>query len=149
MEKQGKLKYPVIIVNDADTKHMFDNRYGTGQSTIDGYLRAMGLLFTSKRIVVVGYGWVGRGVAERSRGMGGKVVVTEVDPVKALEAHMDGFEVMPMAQAAKIGQIFITCTGMTSVIRKEHLLSMRDGAVVGNVGHFDVEIDTELSLIHI
>ena len=146
MEKQGKLKYPVIIVNDADTKHMFDNRYGTGQSTIDGYLRAMGLLFTSKRIVVVGYGWVGRGVAERSRGMGGNVIVTEVDPVKALEAHMDGFRVMPISQAAKIGQIFITCTGMTSVIRKEHLLAMNDGAVVGNVGHFDVEIDTKFLL---
>ena len=142
IEKQGKLKYPVIIVNDADTKHMFDNRYGTGQSTIDGYLRATGLLFTSKIIVVVGYGWVGRGVAERSRGMGGNVIVTEVDPVKALEAHMDGFRVMPIAQAAKLGQIFITCTGMTSVIRKEHLLTMNDGAVVGNVGHFDVEIDT-------
>ena len=124
----------------------FDNRYGTGQSTIDGYLRAMGLLFTSKKIVVVGYGWVGRGVAERSRGMGGKVIVTEVDPVKALEAHMDGFDVMPMSQAAKVGQIFITTTGMTSVIRKEHLLAMKDGAVVGNVGHFDVEIDTKFLL---
>jgi adenosylhomocysteinase len=146
MEKQGKLKYPVIIVNDADTKHMFDNRYGTGQSAIDGYLRAMGLLFTSKRIVVVGYGWVGRGVAERSRGMGGNVIVTEIDPVKALEAHMDGFRVMPIAQAAKIGQIFITCTGMTSVIRKEHLLTMNDGAVVGNVGHSAVEIDTAFLL---
>ena len=146
IEKQGKLRYPVIIVNDADTKHMFDNRYGTGQSTIDGYLRAMGLLFTSKKIVVVGYGWVGRGVAERARGMGGNVIVTEIDPVKALEAHMDGFQVMPMSQAAKIGQIFITCTGMTSDIRKEHLLTMNDGAVVGNVGHFDVEIDTEFLL---
>ena len=146
IEKQGKLRYPVIIVNDADTKHMFDNRYGTGQSTIDGYLRAMGLLFTSKKIVIVGYGWVGRGVAERARGMGGNVIVTEIDPVKALEAHMDGFQVMPMSQAAKIGQIFITCTGMTSVIRKEHLLTMNDGAVVGNVGHFDVEIDTEFLL---
>ena len=146
IEKQGKLRYPVIIVNAADTKHKFDNRYGTGQSTIDGYLRAMGLLFTSKKIVVVGYGWVGRGVAERARGMGGNVIVTEIDPVKALEAHMDGFQVMPMSQAAKIGQIFITCTGMTSVIRKEHLLTMNDGAVVGNVGHFDVEIDTEFLL---
>ena len=146
IEKQGKLRYPVIIVNDADTKHMFDNRYGTGQSTIDGYLRAMGLLFTSKKIVVVGYGWVGRGVAERARGMGGNVIVTEIDPVKALEAHMDGYQVMPISQAAKIGQIFITCTGMTSVIRKEHLLTMNDGAVVGNVGHFDVEIDTEFLL---
>ncbi len=144
--KQGKLRYPVIVVNEAKTKHLFDNRYGTGQSTIDGYLRAMNLLFASKRAVVVGYGWVGRGVAARCQGMGAKVIVTEIDPVKALEAHMDGFEVMPMAQAAKIGDIFITCTGMTSVIRKEHLISMKDGAVVGNVGHFDVEIDSAFLL---
>jgi len=125
---------------------MFDNRYGTGQSTIDGYLRAMNLLMASKRVVVVGYGWVGRGVAERCNGMGSKVIVTEVDPVKALEAHMDGFEVMPMAQAAKLGDIFITCTGMTSVIRKEHILTMKDGAIMGNVGHFDVEIDSAFLL---
>lgn len=146
VEKQGKLRYPVISVNDADTKHMFDNRYGTGQSTIDGYLRAMNLLFASKRVVVVGYGWVGKGVAARSHGMGSKVIVTEVDPVKALEAHMDGYEVMPMAEAAKIGDIYITCTGMTSVIRKEHLLKMKDGAIVGNVGHFDVEVDADFLL---
>jgi adenosylhomocysteinase len=146
VEKQGKLRYPVIVVNEAYTKHMFDNRYGTGQSTIDGYLRAMNLLIASKRMVIVGYGWVGKGVASRSSGMGAKVIVTEVDPIKALEAHMDGFEVMPMAQAAKIGDIFVTCTGMTSVIRKEHLLAMKDGAVVGNVGHFDVEIDSEFLL---
>ncbi len=146
VENQGKLRYPVILVNEAYTKHMFDNRYGTGQSTIDGYLRAMNLLMASKRVVVVGYGWVGRGVASRCHGMGSKVIVTEVDPVKALEAHMDGFEVMPMAQAAKIGDIFITCTGMTSVIRKEHILQMKDGAVMGNVGHFDVEIDSEYLL---
>ena len=146
VENQGKLRYPVIVVNDAYTKHMFDNRYGTGQSTIDGYLRAMNLLIASKQVVVVGYGWVGKGVAARSRGMGAKVIVTEVDPVKALEAHMEGYEVMPMAQAAKIGDIFVTCTGMTSVIRKEHLLAMKDGAVVGNVGHFDVEIDSEFLL---
>lgn len=146
VENQGKLRYPVIVVNDAYTKHMFDNRYGTGQSTIDGYLRAMNLLITSKRVVVVGYGWVGKGVASRCNGMGAKVIVTEVDPVKALEAHMDGFDVMPMAQAAKIGDIFITCTGMTSVIRKEHILKMKDGAVLGNVGHFDVEIDTKFLL---
>jgi len=146
VEKEGKLRYPIILVNDADTKHMFDNRYGTGQSTIDGYLRAMNLLFASKRVVVVGYGWVGKGVAERSKGMGSKVIVTEVNPVKALEAHMDGFEVMPMANAAKIGDIFITCTGMTDVIRKEHLLKMKNGAVVGNVGHFDVEIDSSFLL---
>ena len=143
---QGKLRYPVILVNEAYTKHMFDNRYGTGQSTIDGYLRAMNLLMASKRVVVVGYGWVGRGVASRCHGMGSKVIVTEIDPVKALEAHMDGFEVMPMAQACKIGDIFITCTGMTSVIRKEHILQMKNGAVLGNVGHFDVEIDSKFLL---
>ncbi|MFB5638090.1 MAG: adenosylhomocysteinase [Nitrosarchaeum sp.] len=146
VENQGKLRYPVILVNEAYTKHMFDNRYGTGQSTIDGYLRAMNLLMASKRIVVVGYGWVGRGVASRCHGMGSKVIVTEIDPVKALEAHMDGFEVMQMAQACKIGDIFITCTGMTSVIRKEHILQMKNGAIMGNVGHFDVEIDSKFLL---
>jgi len=146
VENQGKLRYPVILVNEAYTKHMFDNRYGTGQSTIDGYLRAMNLLMASKRVVVVGYGWVGRGVASRCSGMGSKVIVTEVDPIKALEAHMDGFEVMQMSQAAKIGQIFVTCTGMTSVIRKEHILTMRNGAILGNVGHFDVEIDSKFLL---
>lgn len=143
---QGKLRYPVILVNEAYTKHMFDNRYGTGQSTIDGYLRAMNLLMASKRVVVVGYGWVGRGVASRCHGMGSKVIVTEIDPVKALEAHMDGFEVMPMIQACKIGDIFVTCTGMTSVIRKEHILQMKNGAIMGNVGHFDVEIDSNFLL---
>ncbi len=142
VENQGKLRYPVILVNEAYTKHMFDNRYGTGQSTVDGYLRAMNLLMASKRVVVVGYGWVGRGVASRCHGMGSKIIVTEIDPIKALEAHMDGFEVMPMSKAAKIGDIFITCTGMTSVIRKEHILQMKDGAIMGNVGHFDVEIDS-------
>lgn len=146
VEKQGKLRYPVILVNEAYTKHMFDNRYGTGQSTIDGYLRAMNLLMASKRVVVVGYGWVGRGVATRCHGMGSKIIVTEVDPVKALEAHMDGYEVMPMSQACKIGDIFITCTGMTSVIRKEHILQMKNGAILGNVGHFDVEIDANFLL---
>jgi adenosylhomocysteinase len=146
IENQGKLRYPVVLVNEAYTKHMFDNRYGTGQSTIDGYLRAMNLLLASKRIVVVGYGWVGRGVASRCDGMGSKVIVTEIDPVKALEAHMDGFDVMPMAQACKIGDIFITCTGMTSVIRKEHILRMKNGAILGNVGHFDVEIDSKFLL---
>jgi adenosylhomocysteinase len=125
---------------------MFDNRYGTGQSTVDGYLRAMNLLMASKRVVVVGYGWVGRGVASRFHGMGSKIIVTEIDPIKALEAHMDGFEVMPMSKAAKIGDIFITCTGMTSVIRKEHILQMKDGAIMGNVGHFDVEIDSAFLL---
>ena len=146
VENQGKLRYPVILVNEAYTKHMFDNRYGTGQSTIDGYLRAMNLLLASKRVVVVGYGWVGRGVASRFHGMGSKIIITEVDPVKALEAHMDGFEVMPMVQACKVGDIFITCTGMTSVIRKEHILQMKDGAIMGNVGHFDVEIDAQFLL---
>ena len=146
IEKQGKLRYPVIVVNEAYTKHMFDNRYGTGQSTVDAYLRAMNLLFASKRVVVVGYGWVGRGVAARCHGMGSKIIVTEVDPIKALEAHMDGFEVMPMAQVARIGDIFVTCTGMTSVIRKEHILKMKDGAILGNVGHFDVEIDSSFLL---
>ena len=141
VENQGKLRYPVILVNEAYTKHMFDNRYGTGQSTIDGYLRAMNLLMASKRVVVIGYGWVGRGVASRFQGMGSKVIVTEIDPIKALEAHMDGFDVMPMSQATKIGDMFVTCTGMTSVIRKEHILQMKNGAIMGNVGHFDVEID--------
>ncbi len=146
VENQGKLRYPVILVNEAYTKHMFDNRYGTGQSTVDGYLRAMNLLMASKRVVIVGYGWVGRGVASRCHGMGSKIIVTEIDPIKALEAHMDGFEVMPMTQAAKIGDIFVTCTGMTSVIRKEHILQMKNGAIMGNVGHFDVEIDSEFLL---
>ena len=146
VEKKGKLHYPLIAVNDAHTKHMFDNRYGTGQSTIDGYLRAMNLMLASKRVVVLGYGWVGKGVSSRFHGMGGKVIVTEVDPLKALEAHMDGFDVMPMAKAAQQGDIFITCTGMTSVIRKEHLLKMKDGAIVGNVGHFDVEVDANFLL---
>ncbi len=146
MQKKGKLRYPVIAVNNAKTKMMFDNKYGTGQSTIDGYLQAMNLLFASKRVVVCGYGWLGKGVAQRCSGMGSKIIVTEVDPVKALEAHMDGFEVMPIKDAAKIGEIFITCTGMTDIIRKEHLLAMKSGAVVGNVGHFDVEIDSEFLL---
>ena len=146
IEKKGKLKYPVIVVNDAQTKNMFDNRYGTGQSAIDGYLRAMNLLFASKRVVVAGYGWVGRGVAQRCRGMGSKVILTEVDPVKALEAHMDGYEVMPMAQAAKIGDIFVTCTGMRDIITKSHIGLMKEGAIMGNVGHFDIEIDTEYLL---
>jgi adenosylhomocysteinase len=146
IEKKGKLRYPVIVVNEAYTKHMFDNRYGTGQSTIDGLLRAMNLLFASKRVVVAGYGWVGKGVAARSHGMGSKVIVTETDPVKALEAHMDGFEVMPMVEAAKVGDIFITCTGMRDIIRKEHILKMREGAILANVGHFDVEIDSDFLL---
>ena len=146
LEKQKKLKYPVIAVNDAYTKHMFDNRYGTGQSTIDGYFRSMNLLFAGKRVVVAGYGWVGRGVASRANGLGAKVHVTEIDPVRALEAHMDGYEVLPMAEAAKIGDIFITATGQTGVIRNEHIIKMKDGAVLGNVGHFDVEVDAKFLL---
>ncbi len=146
LAKQKKLKYPVIAVNDAYTKHMFDNRYGTGQSTIDGYFRSMNLLFAGKRIVVAGYGWVGRGVASRSNGLGAKVYVTEVDPVRALEAHMDGYEVMPIEEAAKVGDVFVTATGQTGVIRKEHILKMKDGAILGNVGHFDVEVDAKFLL---
>jgi len=146
LASQKKLRYPVISVNDAYTKHMFDNRYGTGQSTIDGYLRSMNLLFAGKRVVVAGYGWVGRGVVSRANGMGAKVFVTEVDPVRALEAHMDGYEVLPMKEAAKIGDIFITATGQTGVIRKEHILKMKEGAVLGNVGHFDVEVDAHYLL---
>jgi len=146
LERSGKLRYPIIAVNDADTKRLFDNRYGTGQSTIDGYLRAMNLLFAAKRVVVAGYGWVGRGVASGCKGMGARVAVTEVDPVRALEAHMDGFEVMTMNSAAKIGDVFITCTGMAGVITSGHLESMKSGAIVGNVGHFDVEIDSEYLL---
>lgn len=136
-----KLKIPVIAVNDASTKHLFDNRYGTGQSTIDGVIRATDMLLAGKRVVVAGYGWCGKGVASRARGMGAKVIVTEVDPIRALEAAMDGFEVMSMKEAAKIGDLFITLTGDMHVIGKEHLRAMKDGAVVCNSGHFDIEID--------
>jgi len=146
LEKQRKLKYPVISVNNAYTKHMFDNRYGTGQSTIDGYLRSMNLIFAGKRVVVAGYGWVGKGVTARCDGLGSKVYVTEIDPIKALEAHMDGYEVLPMDEASKIGDIFVTATGQTGVIRKEHILKMKDGAILGNVGHFDVEVDAKFLL---
>jgi adenosylhomocysteinase len=137
----GKLKIPVIAVNDASTKHLFDNRYGTGQSTIDGVIRATDMLLAGKRVVVAGYGWCGKGVASRARGMGAKVIVTEVDPIRALEAAMDGFEVMSMKEAAKIGDLFITLTGDMHVVGKEHLKAMKDGAVVCNSGHFDIEID--------
>lgn len=146
LENQKKLRYPVIAVNDAYTKHMFDNRYGTGQSTIDGYFRAVNLLFAGKRVVVAGYGWVGRGVAARVHGLGAKVYVTEVDPIRALEAHMDGYEVLTMDEAAKIGDMFITATGQTGVIRKEHIMKMKEGAIMGNVGHFDVEVDANFLL---
>jgi len=137
----GALKIPVIAVNDASTKHLFDNRYGTGQSTIDGVIRATDMLLAGKRVVVAGYGWCGKGVASRARGMGSKVIVTEVDPIRALEAAMDGFEVMAMKEAAKIGDLFITLTGDMHVIGKEHLRLLKDGAVICNSGHFDIEID--------
>ncbi len=135
------LKFPVIAVNDAFTKHFFDNRYGTGQSTLDGILRATNRLFAGSTFVVCGYGWCGKGVAMRARGMGANVVVTEVDPLKALEAVMDGFRVMPIAEAAKVGDFFCTVTGNLNVIRKEHFLKMKDGALVSNSGHFNVELD--------
>ncbi|MBI5970063.1 MAG: adenosylhomocysteinase [Deltaproteobacteria bacterium] len=135
------LKFPVIAVNDASTKHFFDNRYGTGQSTVDGILRATNRLFAGAIFVVCGYGWCGKGVAMRARGMGANVIVTEIDPLKALEAVMDGFSVMPMADAAAIGDMFCTVTGNLNVIRKEHFLKMKDGALVCNSGHFNVELD--------
>ena len=141
MEKDRVLGYPIVAVNDADTKHLFDNRYGTGQSTIDGILRATNLLLAGSRFVVAGYGWVGRGVALRARGAGARVIVTEVDPTRALEAVMDGFEVMSMAEAARIGQVFVTVTGNKAIIRREHFQAMSDGAIVCNSGHFNVEID--------
>jgi len=141
MAKDGTLKYPVIAVNDALTKHLFDNRYGTGQSTIDGILRATNLLLAGLRFVVAGYGWCGRGVAMRAKGLGADVIVTEVNPVRALEAVMDGFRVMSMAEAAKIGEIFVTVTGNKSILTAEHFERMRDGAVICNSGHFNVEID--------
>jgi len=140
MEKDGALKIPVYAVNDSDTKHMFDNRYGTGQSTLDGIMRATNMLIAGKVFVVCGYGWCGRGLASRARGMGAQVVITEVDPIKALEAVMDGFSVMRMVDALKMGDIFVTVTGDKSVITLDHMLSMKDGAVVANSGHFDVEI---------
>jgi len=141
MEKAGLLKFPVIAVNDAASKHLFDNRYGTGQSTVDGIIRATDFLMAGKKIVVVGYGWCGRGFAMRARGMGAIVIVTEVDPIKALEAAMDGFMVCPMAEAAKIGELFVTLTGNKNVITAEHFRLMKDRAVVANSGHFNVEID--------
>lgn len=141
MEQDGALKYPIIAVNDAYTKYLFDNRYGTGQSTIDGILRATSILLAAKNFVVAGYGWCGRGLAMRAKGMGAKVVVTEVDPTKALEAVMDGFQVMPMDEAAEIGDVFVTLTGNKSVIRKEHMQKMKDGAIIANSGHFNVEIN--------
>jgi len=141
MEADGVLAYPIIAVNDADTKHLFDNRYGTGQSTIDGIIRATNRLLAGSVVVIAGYGWCGRGVATRARGMGAHVVITEADPLRALEAVMDGFQVMPMAQAARVGDVFISVTGNRSVLAAEHFAVMKDGACVCNSGHFDVEID--------
>ncbi len=143
MEKDGVLPYPIISVNDALTKHLFDNRYGTGQSTLDGVLRATNLLLAGKRVVIAGYGWCGRGVASRAKGMGAIVIVTEVDPLKAIEAAMDGFDVMAMEDAAAVGDLFITLTGNTSVLRADHFRKMKDGAILCNSGHFNVEIDLE------
>ena len=143
MAADGKLRYPIISVNEADTKHMFDNRYGTGQSTLDGIIRATNILFAGKTLVVCGYGWCGRGVANRARGMGSRVVVVEVDPIKALEAVMDGYQVMPMLEAAQTGDIFVTVTGGFRAIDAQHLAVMKDGALVANSGHFNVEINVE------
>jgi adenosylhomocysteinase len=141
LEQDGALGFPIIAVNEAKTKHLFDNRYGTGQSTIDGIIRATNVLLAGKRFVVAGYGWVGRGVASRARGMGAHVIVTEVDPLPALEAAMDGFEVLPMGRAAEIGDLFCTATGDKNVITKEHVQRMKDGAILANTGHFNVEIE--------
>jgi adenosylhomocysteinase len=143
MEKEGVLAFPVVAVNDADTKHLFDNRYGTGQSTIDGILRATNILLAGKTVVVAGYGMCGRGVATRAKGMGAHVIVTEIEPMRALEAVMDGFQVAPMARAAETGDVFVTVTGNTSVIRKEHFARLKDGAILCNSGHFNVEIDLD------
>lgn len=140
MEKAGSLKYPIIAVNDAFTKYLFDNRYGTGQSTLDGIIRATTILLAGKNFVVCGYGWCGRGLAHRARGMGARVNITEVNPTRALEAVMEGFHVMPLSKASEIGDIFVTATGNLNVIRKEHMLKMKDGAILANTGHFNVEI---------
>ena len=143
MERAGALKYPIIAVNNAYTKHLFDNRYGTGQSTLDGILRATNVLLAGKNFVVCGYGWCGRGIAMRAQGMGANVIVTEVNPTKALEAAMSGYQVMPIAKASTVGDIFVTATGNTSIIRKGHMQKMKDGAILANSGHFNVEIDIE------
>jgi len=143
MEKDGVLKFPVIAVNDAKTKHFFDNRYGTGQSTMDGILRATNMLVAGSIVVVSGYGWCGRGVALRAKGMGARIIVCEVDPLKAIEAVMDGYDVMPISKAAPLGDLFVTLTGDIHVIRREHFIRMKDGAIVANSGHFNVELDLE------
>jgi len=141
MERAGKLRYPIIAVNEADTKHLFDNRYGTGQSTIDGITRATNILWAGKKVVICGYGWCGRGVAMRAKGLGSHVIVTEIEPIRALEAIMDGYQVMPLLEAAKLGDIFITLSGNMNVIDKAHFTVMKDGAIVANSGHFNVEIN--------
>jgi adenosylhomocysteinase len=141
MAKEGVLAYPIIAINDAPTKYLFDNRYGTGQSTIDGIVRATNILLAGTNLVVAGYGWCGRGIAQRARGMGAQVVVTEVDPTRALEAAMDGFRVLPMAEAASVGDIFVTATGDRDIIRREHFTVMKSGSLLANSGHFNVEID--------
>jgi len=141
MAEEGKLKYPIVAVNDAKTKHFFDNRYGTGQSTIDGVTRATNVLWAGKKVVVCGYGWCGRGIARRAQGMGAWIIITEVDPISALEAAMDGYQVMPLIEAAKIGDIFITATGDLNVIDKAHFLEMKEGAILANSGHFNAEIN--------
>jgi adenosylhomocysteinase len=146
LQQEGRLAFPVVAVNEANTKHLFDNRYGTGQSTVDGIIRATNILLAGKRFVVAGYGWCGRGLAMRARGMGAHVIVTEVDPVRALEAVMDGYEVLPMARAAEIGDIFCTVTGNKRVISRADLARMKDGAIIANSGHFNVEI--ELDSLH-
>jgi adenosylhomocysteinase len=143
MEREKVLKYPVIAINDALTKHFFDNRYGTGQSTIDGILRSTNCLFAGAQVAVVGYGWCGRGVAMRAHGMGSSVIIVEVDPLRALEAVMDGYRVMPLAEAARVADIFVTVTGNRSCVRAEHFAVMKDGAIVANSGHFNVELDLE------
>jgi len=141
LQTSRRLRYPVVAVNNAHTKHLFDNRYGTGQSTIDGILRTTGLFLSGKQVVVCGYGWVGKGVSVRARGMGAIVTITEIDPIKALEAHMDGFNVKRLSDVVNIGDVFITCTGSSFTIREEHIVKMKDGAILANAGHFDVEID--------
>ncbi|MFH1509049.1 MAG: adenosylhomocysteinase [bacterium] len=143
LAKEGKLNFPVIAVNDALTKHLFDNRYGTGQSTIDGIIRATNVLLAGKNVVVAGYGWCGRGVAMRAQGLGAKVIITEIDPVKAIEATMDGFAVMSMEKACKIGDVFVTLTGNRDILDKHHFKAMKDGAIICNSGHFDIEINVK------
>jgi len=143
MAQDGVLQFPVVAVNDSETKHLFDNRYGTGQSTLDGILRATNFLIAGSTVVAAGYGWCGRGFALRARGAGANVLVTEIDPLKALEAQMDGYRVAPMAEAARVGDVFVTLTGNIHVIRLEHMRAMKDGAIIANSGHFNVEIDLD------